>query len=88
MNLSFIFIDKIIYIVAINVDNTLYIVLLFLFIIGLFTVSAGENRHIPKIDIIPIISFAVMFSFVYIDNSGNPTNDIVDVTKHIHDFDA
>lgn len=88
IKLLVIFIERIIYVIAIIVDSTLYIVLLFLLIIGLFIVSAGENKYIPIIDIIPIIIFGVMFSFVYIDNSGNPTNDIVDDIRHIHDFDA
>ncbi len=70
------------------VDNILYTFLRVLFIIGLFIVSAGENKHIPIIDIAPIIIFIVSVSVVYIESNGNPMNDIVDVIKHIHDFDA
>ena len=88
MKFSFIFIESIIYVVAISVDNILYIFLLVLFTIGLFIVSAGENKHIPIIDIIPIIIFVVIFNVVYIESSGNPIKDIDDVTKHIHDFVA
>ena len=88
IKLLVIFIERIIYVIAIIVDNALYIFLLVLFIIGLFSVSAGENKYIPIIDIIPIIIFVVMFSFVYIDNSGNPRKNIVDVIKHIHDLEA
>ena len=88
IKLLFIFIESIIYVIAIIVDNTLYIFLLVLLIIGLFIVSAGENKHIPIIDIVPIIIFVIKFSFVHIESSGNPMNDSVDVIRHIHDFDA
>ena len=67
MKLSFIFIESIIYVVAIIVDRALYIFLL---------------------DIIPIIILVIKFSFVYIESNGNPTNDSVDVSRHIHDFEA
>ena len=88
IKLLVILIESIIYVIAIVVDNTLYIFLLFLFIIGLFIVSAGENKHIPIIDIVPIIIFVVVFIDVYIESRGNPTNESVDVSKHIHVFDA
>lgn len=86
--LLFIFIERNIYVIAIIVDNTLYTFLLVLFIIGLFSVSAGENKYIPIIDIIPIIIFAIVFNDVYIDNSGIPIKEIDEVIKHIHDFEA
>ena len=76
------------YVVAIIVDNVLYIILLFLFIIGLLCVSAGENRSIPIIDIRPIIIFVIVFSFIFIAISGIPMNDIVDDIRHIQLFFA
>ena len=76
------------YVVAIIVDSVLYIIFLFLFIIGLLCVSAGENSSIPIIDISPIISFIVIFSFVFIAISGIPMNDSVDDIKHIQLFFA
>ena len=76
------------YVNATIVDNILYVLLLFLSIIGLFMVSAGEKIHIPIIDSVPTIIFVGVFSVVYIDISGIPINAIVDTNKHIHVLDA
>ena len=80
--------DSIIYIVAVIVDNTLYIFLLFLFTIGLLCVSAGEKSDIPIIDIRPIIIFAIMFKVIIFIIIGKPMNVSVDDMRHIQLFDA
>lgn len=88
MYLLFIFIDNTIYIIEIVVDSILYIFLLFLFTIGRFFVSAGENVIIPIVSIIPIIIFVILFSVIIFINNGIPINIIVDETRHIQLFVA
>ena len=83
-----IIIERIIYVIAINVDNILYVLLLFLFIIGRLCVSAGENNAIPITDIIPTIIFIINGNCVAFIISGRPMNVIDDVSKHIQLFDA
>ena len=78
--LFFITIDKVIYIIEIIIDRTLYIVLFFLFINGLFCVSAGASIPIITTSGMNIISFIkigiVRFIQIYGVNIKNKDEDI------------
>lgn len=72
---------KTIYIIEIIVDSILYTNLLFLLIIGLFFVSAGEKIAIRIIIGIEIIIFNLSSITKYLHMSGHPINIIVDDIK-------
>ena len=77
-----IMIANIIYIIDIIVEIILYINLLFLFIIGFFSVSAGLFLKINIVVVIPIVIFINVFIIMILLKNVKPINIILELIRH------